>query len=166
MISALRRCLLMLIVIRSYVGFWIRMQCKNCSIRLINNIRLTSLDCFGMQNAGARRKRSPVWHRRYLSIENKINHDKFMICLEVLSIVSSLPESQQLLFEYIQGGMTQPQLKNALGVTPQAVDQRLKRLFRTITRELDIRLGFSEEYIRKIYFYKSEFHILRRMTDC
>lgn len=99
------------------------------------------------------------------SIENKINHDKFMICLEVLSIVSSLPESQQLLFEYIQGGMTQPQLKNALGVTPQAVDQRLKRLFRTITRELDIRLGFSEEYIRKIYFYKSEFHILRRMTD-
>lgn len=100
------------------------------------------------------------------SIENKIIHDKFMIQFEVSSIVGSLPESQQLLFEYIQGGMTQPQLKNALGVTPQAVDQRLKRLFRTIARELDIRLGFSEDYIRKIYFYKSEFHILRRMADC
>ncbi len=98
------------------------------------------------------------------SIEEKINNDKSRIMNCVQSIVNTLPESQQVLFEYIQGGMTQPQLKDALEITAQAVDQRLKRLFKTIVRELDKRCAFSEEYICKIYFYKSEFIILRRMS--
>ena len=102
---------------------------------------------------------------REKSIEEKIQSDKEKIKIEVNRIVTTLPKSQQKLFELIQGGMTQPQLKNALEVTPQAVDQRLERLFKTIARELSKRCGFSEEYIRKIYFYKSEFIILRRMAD-
>lgn len=101
---------------------------------------------------------------RELSIEKKINSDKSQICSAAQVIIKSLPESQQLLFEYINCGMTQPQLKDALEVSPQAVDQRLDRLFKTLVREIEKRYGFTEEYIRKIYFYKSEFYILRRLS--
>ena len=101
---------------------------------------------------------------RELSIEKKINSDKSQICSAAQAIIESLPESQQLLFEYINCGMTQPQLKDALEVSPQAVDQRLDRLFKTLVREIEKRYGFTEEYIRKIYFYKSEFYILRRLS--
>lgn len=101
---------------------------------------------------------------RELSIEEKINSDKSKICSAAQAIIESLPESQQLLFEYINCGMTQPQLKDALEVSPQAVDQRLDRLFKTLVREIEKKYGFTEEYIRKIYLYRSEFYILRRLS--
>ena len=101
---------------------------------------------------------------RERSIEEKIQNDKAQICGAAQAIVESLLQSQQLLFEYINCGMTQPQLKDALEVSPQAVDQRLDRLFKTLVREIEKKYGFTEEYIRKIYFYRSEFYILRRLS--
>ena len=101
---------------------------------------------------------------RELSIEEKIQNDKSKICSAAQAIIGSLPESQQLLFEYINCGMTPPQLKDALEVSPQAVDQRLDKLFKTLVQEIEKKYGFTEEYIRKIYFYRSEFYILRRLS--
>ena len=101
---------------------------------------------------------------REKSIEDKINSDKEKIEISVDRIVAALPESQRKLFALIRDGMTQPQLKDALKVSPQAVDQRMDRLFKTLVREIEKRCGFTEAYIRKIYFYKSEFSILRRMS--
>ena len=90
---------------------------------------------------------------REKSIEDKINSDKEKIEISVDRIVAALPESQRKLFALIQGGMTQPQLKDALKVSPQAVDQRMDRQFKTLVREIEKRCGFTEAYIRKIYFY-------------
>ena len=83
-------------------------------------------------------------YEREKSIKEKIQNDKSQICSAAQAIIKSLPKSQQLLFEYINCDMTQPQLKDALGVSPQAVDQRLDRLFKTLVREIEKKYGFTE----------------------
>lgn len=68
-----------------------------------------------------------------------------------IEIIQSLPESQQTLYRDIRNdSLTQGQIARYYHVTPQAITNRISRLYNTICRRLKAEYGFSESEIKKI----------------
>jgi len=88
---------------------------------------------------------------------------------EILSaaggIIYSLPESQREFFDYIHyGKLTQGELARLYGITPQAITNRIKKLYNTVMRRLAAEYGYTEEEIKRILKYRNEVHFLRMIV--
>ena len=69
----------------------------------------------------------------------------------VKHIIDSLPESQRELFRDINGGkLSQAEMARYYGTTPQAVSNRINRLYKTVTGRLVKDYGYSIDEIKKI----------------
>lgn len=79
-------------------------------------------------------------------------------------ILQTLPEQQQEFLMIISGKkISQGEVARMYGITPQAVTNRIKKLYNTIIRGLTKDYGFDEAEIKRVFKYKSPVHFLRKM---
>ena len=81
------------------------------------------------------------------------------------TIAGRLPEQQQEFLMVISGGkISQGEVARMYGITPQAVTNRIKKLYNTIIRGLAKNYGFDEAEIKRVFNYKSPVQFLRAMA--
>ena len=80
----------------------------------------------------------------------------------VYKIMKSLPQSQIDFFDDLRcDKWSQGELAKSYGITPQAITNRIKKLYRTIMRRLKAEYGYEEEYVKKNFGFHSEIQFLR-----
>ena len=81
-------------------------------------------------------------------------------------IVHSLPESQKEFFDYIgYGKLTQGELAREIyHVRPQAITNRINKLYKTIIRGVCEEKGYNEGEIKRILKYKSKVEFIKMIV--
>ena len=96
--------------------------------------------------------------------ESESEKKKYAILEAAAEIVSSLPKSQREFFDDISGGkVSQAQFARYYGVTPQAITNRINRLFKTILRRLEAEHGYSEDEVMKLTRSKNPVSFIRKI---
>lgn len=100
-------------------------------------------------------ERQAEWYKHYSAEE---------ILSAASEIVYSLPESQRDFFDYINyGKLTQGELARLYGITPQAITNRINKLYNTVIRKLESEYGHDEEEIKRIIKFRNKVHFLRKI---
>ena len=85
------------------------------------------------------------------SVETAKDHKYRDIVSAAARILNTLPKTQQELYIDINGGkLSQADMARYYNVKPQAVTNRISRLYKTVIRRLQAEYGFSEEEIKEI----------------
>ena len=98
-------------------------------------------------------------------LQNAVESRRNNILDTTRDIIESLPESQRELFRDINGGkLSQAEMARYYGSTPQAITNRINRLYKTVTSRLVKDYGFSMDEIKRIgqgtpvSFFRHVFH--------
>ena len=84
------------------------------------------------------------------------------VTIAAQEILQTLPEQQQEFFMTISGAkVSQGEIARMYGISPQAVTNRIKKLYNTIIRRLEKEYGFDEADIKHVFKYKSPVRFLR-----
>ena len=101
------------------------------------------------------------------ALMNDAESESSKLAFDLLStasnLITTLPESQQELFrDIVSGKLSQAEIARYYGVTPQAVTNRINRLYKTILRKLETDYGYRQDDILKLVHAKSPISFIRR----
>ena len=101
------------------------------------------------------------------ALMNDVESERSKLAFDLLStasnLITSLPESQQELFrDIVNGKLSQAEIARYYGVTPQAITNRINRLYKTILRRLESDYVFRQDAILNIVHAKDPISFIRR----